>query len=120
MQEITVYDEIRSRPVVDLTSCVTRVVGFGPVQHRGQSVPQHVTAIAHRRARPVPVRDPTTAKCRPALVAGSVRGAFAAGTPHVDAGEQEYPNHVHEVPVPSGEFEAEMLRRREVTEVGAD
>src|SRR5882672_6959953 len=39
-------------------------------------------------------------------------------SPDIDAGEQEQPHHVDEVPVPSGEFEAEMVRRREVALVG--
>src|SRR6478672_12365979 len=37
-----------------------------------------------------------------------------ARTPHIDAGEQEQPDHVDEVPVPGGEFEAEVLGGREV------
>ena len=36
------------------------------------------------------------------------------GTPDIDAGEQEQPHHVDEMPVPGGEFEAEVLGRREV------
>ena len=36
------------------------------------------------------------------------------GTPNVDAREQEQPHHVDEMPVPSGEFEAEMPLRREL------
>ena len=37
-----------------------------------------------------------------------------AGAPHIDAGEQEQPHHVDEMPVPGGELEAEMLRRAEL------
>src|SRR5262245_44966528 len=40
-----------------------------------------------------------------------------AGAPPVDAGEQEQPDDVDEVPVPRGGLEAEMAFRREV--VGA-
>src|SRR5690348_14885378 len=43
----------------------------------------------------------------------------AAGAPDVDADEQEQPDHVDEMPVPGGEFEAEMLLRREVAAIGA-
>src|SRR5438067_617486 len=42
------------------------------------------------------------------------RGVTAARAPHVDAGEQEQPHDVDEVPVPGGELEPEMLGRREV------
>src|SRR6266545_608123 len=35
--------------------------------------------------------------------------------PHIDAREQEEPNHVDEMPVPGGGLEAEMLRRLEMT-----
>src|SRR3989304_8691946 len=41
-------------------------------------------------------------------------GVVTAGSPHIDAGEQEQPHHVDEVPVPGGSLEAEMLLRREV------
>src|ERR671910_117033 len=43
-----------------------------------------------------------------------VRRIVAAASPDIDAGEQEQPDHVDEVPVPSGGLEAEMLLRREV------
>src|ERR1043166_8424119 len=39
--------------------------------------------------------------------------------PDIDAGEQEQPDHVDEVPVPGGELEAQMLLRREVAGIGA-
>src|SRR5262249_61847740 len=42
-----------------------------------------------------------------------------ARSPDIYAGEQEQPDHVDEVPVPSGEFEAEVLFRREVPGHGA-
>src|SRR6516165_11233005 len=45
---------------------------------------------------------------------------LAAGTPHVDAGEQEQPHDVDEVPVPGGKFESEVLLGCEMTEKGAD
>ena len=44
----------------------------------------------------------------------------AASAPHIDAGEQEQPHHVDEVPVPGGGLEAEMLLRREVAAHGTD
>src|SRR5207244_9280776 len=47
-------------------------------------------------------------------------GVHRARAPHVDAGEQEQPHHVDEMPVPGAELEAEMLLRREVAEIGAD
>src|SRR3954470_15335542 len=46
-------------------------------------------------------------------------GSAAAEAPYVDGGEEEEPDHVHEVPVPSGEFEAEVLLGREVAAIGA-
>src|SRR5205807_5050710 len=45
--------------------------------------------------------------------------AMRASAPNIDANEQEQPHHVDEVPVPGGKFEAEMLLRREVPEIGA-
>ena len=42
------------------------------------------------------------------LVRGGVR---RPGAPDIYAGEQEQPHHVDEVPVPSGEFEAQVLFR---------
>src|SRR5256885_16164533 len=53
----------------------------------------------------------------PGSMAGGVHSARA---PHIDAGEQEQPHHVDEVPVPGAELKAEMLRGREVSEIGAD
>src|SRR5580700_12298341 len=50
-------------------------------------------------------------------VALSSRGAAA---PDVDAGEQEQPHHVDEMPVPGAELEAEMLRRGELSGHGAE
>ena len=43
-----------------------------------------------------------------------------AGTPDIDAGKQEEPDDVDEVPIPGGEFKSEMLRRLEVTGQGAE
>src|SRR4249920_4149307 len=40
--------------------------------------------------------------------------------PHVDAGEQEQPHHVDEVPVPGRRLEAEMQLRRERAAHGPD
>src|SRR5687768_1252907 len=56
----------------------------------------------------------------PLMPAGSRRGLFAPRAPDIDAGEQEQPDHVDEVPIPGGELEAEMLGRRELALVGAD
>src|SRR6266545_5378601 len=56
--------------------------------------------------------------CAAVLVAGSMRDARPARTPHINAGKQEDPDDVNEMPVPSGELEAEMLRRREMSEIG--
>ena len=36
-----------------------------------------------------------------------------AGAPDVDAGEEEQPDHVDEVPVPGSRLKAEVLLRRE-------
>src|SRR5499426_4765701 len=54
----------------------------------------------------------------PALVTGGMRHARSARTPHINAGKQEDPNDVDEMPVPRGELEAEMLRRREMSKIG--
>ncbi|KAH2775450.1 hypothetical protein KXW38_002127, partial [Aspergillus fumigatus] len=54
----------------------------------------------------------------PPLVRG-VAGDFGAAAPHIDADEQEQPDHVDEMPVPGGELEAEMLLRRELAGIGA-
>src|SRR3989304_9825923 len=40
-------------------------------------------------------------------------GGAGAGAPHIYAGKQEQPHHIDEMPVPGGEFEAEMLGGRE-------
>ena len=40
--------------------------------------------------------------------------------PDIDAGEQEQPDHVNEVPVPGRGLEAEMLLRLEVAGKGAE
>src|SRR5256886_11571543 len=50
----------------------------------------------------------------------AVGHGFRAVAPDIDADEQEQPHHVDEMPVPGGEFEAEMLGRREMPEIGAD
>src|SRR5262245_12385829 len=47
-----------------------------------------------------------------------MRDARPARTPNINAGKQEDPNDIDEMPVPSGELEAEMLRRREMSEIG--
>src|SRR3954454_4202390 len=49
----------------------------------------------------------------------AVRHGFRAMAPDIDADKQEQPNDVDEVPVPRGEFEAEMLLRAEMPGVGA-
>src|SRR6516162_11006181 len=46
-----------------------------------------------------------------------MRDARPARTPHINAGKQEDPDDVDEMPVPRGELEAEMLRRREMSEI---
>src|ERR1700710_352707 len=50
----------------------------------------------------------------------AVGHGFGAVAPDVDAYEQEQPYHVDEMPVPGGEFEAEMLGRGEVPGQGAE
>src|SRR5262249_25004784 len=62
-----------------------------------------------------------TAGRRPSMSAGGGDSLVSrAGTPDVDAGEQEQPHHLDEMPVPGAELEAEMLLGREVAEIGAD
>src|SRR5579863_9565601 len=62
-------------------------------------------------------RPPLLAQLRRELFAHHADAA-ATGAPDVDAGEQEQPHHVYEVPVPGGEFKAEMLFRRELPSIG--
>src|SRR5215211_1874115 len=45
---------------------------------------------------------------------------FSAVAPDIDAEEKKQPDHVDEVPVPGGEFEAEMLGWTEVSGIGAE
>src|SRR5215813_15337151 len=53
-----------------------------------------------------------------ALVAGSMRDARPSRTPYINARKQKDPDDVDEVPVPGGELEAKMLRRREMSKIG--
>ena len=48
----------------------------------------------------------------------SVCGVADARAPHVDGGEEEQPHDIDEVPVPSGELEAEVLLGGELTGIG--
>src|ERR1700704_3319618 len=41
-------------------------------------------------------------------------------SPHINASEQEQPDHVDEMPIPGRELKPEMLRRREMANIGAD
>src|SRR5690349_1162033 len=90
--------------------------------------------MRHRKAHsggipaPVPSSRETTALCRNA---DSARAAMRRGprapprtacsfrdracAPDIDAGEEEQPHHVDEVPIPSGRFEAEVPGRDEMT-----
>src|SRR5215475_13587813 len=47
-------------------------------------------------------------------------GVSRPRAPDIDAGKQEQPHHVDEVPVPGGELEAEVLLRREMAQISAD
>src|SRR5271166_5732724 len=90
-----------------------------------------LTTLPIRELRsPLPAGERCKAKGRPcgrplnlvnpqALLAHDADTA-AAGAPDVDADEQEQPDHVDEVPVPGGEFEAEVLGRGVVAAIGAD
>src|SRR6202790_498521 len=51
---------------------------------------------------------------------GAVSHGFGAVAPDIDADEQEQPDDVDEMPIPGGEFEAEMLGWREVPGIGPD
>src|ERR1700746_446827 len=53
-----------------------------------------------------------------ALVTGGMRHARSGRTPHINAGKQENPDDVDEMPVPGGKLEAKMLGRREVSKIG--
>src|SRR5215475_8173201 len=54
------------------------------------------------------------------MAAGGRGGVLAARTPDINAGEQEQPDHVDKMPVPSCELEAEMLLGAEMAEEGTD
>src|SRR3974377_1843727 len=62
---------------------------------------------SRRAASPPPFVNSAASTAVPGDLAG-------ARPPHIDAGEQEQPHDVDEVPVPGGEFEAEVLLRREM------
>src|SRR5262249_62042858 len=47
-----------------------------------------------------------------------MRHARSGRTPHINAGKQEDPDDVDEMPVPGGKLEAKMLRRREMSKIG--
>src|SRR3954454_23908521 len=65
-------------------------------------------------------RDGESTKSYPALVTCGVGGALRARAPHVNTGEEEEPDHIDEMPVPSRELEAEMLSRGKMAEIDAD
>src|SRR5262249_44424431 len=65
-------------------------------------------------------REPSRSRRDPLVAAGSRGRGLGPGAQDIDAGKQEQPNHVDEVPVPGAELEAEMLLGREVSELGAD
>src|SRR5688572_9594947 len=44
----------------------------------------------------------------------------APAAPHIDGSKEEQPDHVDEVPVPGGEFEAEVMLDRQVADISAD
>ena len=44
----------------------------------------------------------------------------APGPPHINAGEEEQPDHIDEMPVPSGELETKMLFGCEMSGKGTD
>src|SRR6202043_1546670 len=77
--------------------------------------PTSSSAPANARGRPPgrPLASP---------VLGSAGGAREVGSlsPHVDAGEQEQPHDVDEVPVPGGELEAEVVLGCELAVEDAD
>src|SRR5436189_3849152 len=65
-------------------------------------------------------RPPFSSVSQKSMSAGCCRRVMCGAAPDVDASEQEQPHHVDEVPVPGGEFEAEMLLRREVPQISSD
>src|SRR5271168_4860720 len=69
-------------------------------------------------SRPARARKFMAAEAPSAASRALDRGA--PGTPDIDAGEQEQPHHVDEMPVPGREFEAQMLLRRKLAELGAE
>src|SRR5690349_14876665 len=70
----------------------------------------------------VPALWCTAPQCRASGKPKYSTASAGVGTaaPDIDAGEQEQPHHVDEVPVPGREFEAEMLLRREMPKIDAD
>src|SRR3984893_11055318 len=108
--------------VAKLSEAKLRRVGFSP-----RVETSHPARLA---SAPSPTRGegkrkkggPAAALCStssPGLMR-AVRHGFRTVEPDIDADEQEQPHHVDEVPVPGGEFEAEMLGRGEVAGIGAD
>ena len=59
-------------------------------------------------------RPPFSLKMSRTSVRSGAVDLTAPATPDIDGEEEEEPDDVHEMPVPGGGFEAEMLVRREV------
>src|SRR5260370_15517730 len=88
---------------------------------RSATALRSIRGTAHQPKRAAP-RPPLVAQWVSCL-GRSVRAVghgFRAVTPDIDTDEQEQPDHVDEMPVPGGEFEAEMLGRAEMPGIGAD
>src|SRR6185437_8200401 len=106
---------------------ITNTAGPSPESAKTKSRPQCSQAGRSVRkplnSRPCPQRGQRPRKPRPigrspALVRPDVGVSFGkvcAGAPDVDASEEEQPHDVNEVPIPSGELEAEVLLWREVS-----
>src|SRR5690242_19453009 len=100
---------------------ITNTAGPSPASAKPKSRPQCSQAGRSVKkpwnSRPCPQRGQRPRKPRPigrspALVRpaiGASCGKVRAGAPNVDAGEQEQPHDVDEVPVPGGELETEVL-----------
>src|SRR5688572_11580124 len=105
---------------------IGKAVGPSPTSNEEKSRPQVRLAGADETGPANSVRPEQRGHSPPSAAPSGAGAALrsvifgAPAAPHVDADEQEQPDHVDEVPVPGGCLEAEMLLGAEVAEIGAD
>src|SRR6185437_9164640 len=105
---------------------MTSAAGPSPTSKAAKSKPQFAQDGAIERyppkRAPRPQRGQRASKLErttPELACMSA-GRDRPLPPHIDAGEQEEPHHVDEMPVPSRGFEAEMACRGELARHGTE